>query len=72
MDKIDSCIFVGSTVTGICPEMAAPMKCAMVAKAIDSKHLSLSGTLTVWTAFLFVELRFMKKKFHVDYEHHHG
>ncbi|KAJ1351213.1 hypothetical protein KIN20_007184 [Parelaphostrongylus tenuis] len=54
----ESCIFVGSTVTGICPAMAvapgvapAPqaggcVKCATVAEAINSKHLSLSGTLT--------------------------
>ncbi|KAJ1353547.1 hypothetical protein KIN20_010194 [Parelaphostrongylus tenuis] len=53
---MESCIFVGSTVTGICPAMAAPavpppppgggVKCAMVAEAINSKHLSLSETLT--------------------------
>ncbi|KAJ1360296.1 hypothetical protein KIN20_019229 [Parelaphostrongylus tenuis] len=44
---MESCIFVGSTVTGICPGMRrGNMKCAMLAKAIDGKHLSLSGTLT--------------------------
>ncbi|KAJ1361977.1 hypothetical protein KIN20_021375 [Parelaphostrongylus tenuis] len=47
MDRIDSCIHVGSTVTGICPgKPQGAMKCAMLAKAIDGKHLSLSGTLT--------------------------
>ncbi|KAJ1357663.1 hypothetical protein KIN20_015849 [Parelaphostrongylus tenuis] len=55
---MESCIFVGSTVTGICPAVAAPavpppppppgggVKCAMVAMPINIKHLSLSGTLT--------------------------
>ncbi|KAJ1361501.1 hypothetical protein KIN20_020769 [Parelaphostrongylus tenuis] len=44
---MQSCIYVGSTVTGICPKMAGgPMTCAMVAMPINSKHLSLSGTLT--------------------------
>ncbi|KAJ1367426.1 hypothetical protein KIN20_028335 [Parelaphostrongylus tenuis] len=48
---IDSCIFVGSTVTGICQCMARGVigggeECAKVAKAINSEHLSLSGTLT--------------------------
>ncbi|KAJ1359497.1 hypothetical protein KIN20_018254 [Parelaphostrongylus tenuis] len=54
-DETKSCIFVGSTVTGICPAMAAAvgparpgggMPCAMFATAIDAKHLTLSGTLT--------------------------
>ncbi|KAJ1368777.1 hypothetical protein KIN20_030053 [Parelaphostrongylus tenuis] len=43
---IDSCIIVGSTVTGICPAGARMGYVSMVATAIDSKHLSLSGTLT--------------------------
>ncbi|KAJ1357220.1 hypothetical protein KIN20_015318 [Parelaphostrongylus tenuis] len=47
---IESCIYVGSTVTGICPKNPAARgagpKCQEVATAIDSKHLSLSGTLT--------------------------
>ncbi|KAJ1355980.1 hypothetical protein KIN20_013581 [Parelaphostrongylus tenuis] len=43
---MESCIFVGSTVTGICPGPAGGMKCQMVAMPINSKHLSLSGTLT--------------------------
>ncbi|KAJ1354084.1 hypothetical protein KIN20_010898 [Parelaphostrongylus tenuis] len=44
---VDSCIIVGSTVTGICPaKQPADMMCQIVAKAIDGKHLSLSGTLT--------------------------
>ncbi|KAJ1350969.1 hypothetical protein KIN20_006900 [Parelaphostrongylus tenuis] len=47
---IESCIYVGSTVTGMCPAENPPagnaMPCTMVAKAIDSKHLTLSGTLT--------------------------
>ncbi|KAJ1371212.1 hypothetical protein KIN20_033120 [Parelaphostrongylus tenuis] len=44
---IESCIIVGSTVTGTCPaNRLANMMCQIVAKAIDSKHLSLSGTLT--------------------------
>ncbi|KAJ1351895.1 hypothetical protein KIN20_008063 [Parelaphostrongylus tenuis] len=44
---IESCIIVGSTVTGICPpKRPAANMCQMVAKAIDGKHLSLSGTLT--------------------------
>ncbi|KAJ1368969.1 hypothetical protein KIN20_030335 [Parelaphostrongylus tenuis] len=43
--------FVGSTVTGICPRMGSVQvrrgdNCAMVAMPINSKHLSLSGTLT--------------------------
>ncbi|KAJ1355977.1 hypothetical protein KIN20_013578 [Parelaphostrongylus tenuis] len=42
---MESCIFVGSTVTGICPGPGG-MKCQMVAMPIYSKHLSLSGTLT--------------------------
>ncbi|KAJ1359086.1 hypothetical protein KIN20_017713 [Parelaphostrongylus tenuis] len=42
----ESCIFVGSTVTGICPGPAGNMKCQNVAIPINSKHLSLSGTLT--------------------------
>ncbi|KAJ1360298.1 hypothetical protein KIN20_019232 [Parelaphostrongylus tenuis] len=44
-----SCIYVGSTVTGICPAEAQPVQqksCQEVAKAIDGQHLSLSGTLT--------------------------
>ncbi|KAJ1361510.1 hypothetical protein KIN20_020783 [Parelaphostrongylus tenuis] len=53
-NPMESCIFVDSTVTGICPMYggagagleAAQMNCAMVAKAINSKHLYLSGTLT--------------------------
>ncbi|KAJ1348026.1 hypothetical protein KIN20_003238 [Parelaphostrongylus tenuis] len=40
----EACIFVGSTVTGMCPMQR--MTCDKVAKPIDSKHLSLSGTLT--------------------------
>ncbi|KAJ1367819.1 hypothetical protein KIN20_028812 [Parelaphostrongylus tenuis] len=57
---MEGCIYVGSTVTGICPAMVAPVgrpqppplpgavgtPCAMVATAIDPKHLTLSGTLT--------------------------
>ncbi|KAJ1360313.1 hypothetical protein KIN20_019247 [Parelaphostrongylus tenuis] len=44
---MQSCIYVGSTVTGICPKMAGGrMTCVMVAMPINSKHLSLSGTLT--------------------------
>ncbi|KAJ1369446.1 hypothetical protein KIN20_030904 [Parelaphostrongylus tenuis] len=46
---IDSCIFVGSTVTGICPAKrlgGVGVGCAIVATPINSKHLSLSGTLT--------------------------
>ncbi|KAJ1351657.1 hypothetical protein KIN20_007767 [Parelaphostrongylus tenuis] len=44
---MESCIIVGSTVTGICPGAAQNMmRCQIVAKAIDGKHLSLSGTLT--------------------------
>ncbi|KAJ1354733.1 hypothetical protein KIN20_011743 [Parelaphostrongylus tenuis] len=44
---MESCIYVGSTVTGICPGMAPPrMECAMIAKPINSEHLSLSRTLT--------------------------
>ncbi|KAJ1346489.1 hypothetical protein KIN20_001279, partial [Parelaphostrongylus tenuis] len=42
----ESCIIVGSTVTGICPRARVGVKCAIVAEAIDVKHLSLSGTLT--------------------------
>ncbi|KAJ1367283.1 hypothetical protein KIN20_028164 [Parelaphostrongylus tenuis] len=42
---VDSCIIVGSTVTGICP-MKRGMKCQVVATPIDGKHLSLSGTIT--------------------------
>ncbi|KAJ1351343.1 hypothetical protein KIN20_007329 [Parelaphostrongylus tenuis] len=71
--NVMSCIIVGSTVTGICPaDRAANMMCQKVGMPIEGKHLSLSGTLTVWTAFLLVQLRLMKKKFYVDYEHHHG
>ncbi|KAJ1369454.1 hypothetical protein KIN20_030920 [Parelaphostrongylus tenuis] len=45
--RIESCIHVGSTVTGICPmNGGVRMTCAMVAMPINSKHLSLSGTLT--------------------------
>ncbi|KAJ1371033.1 hypothetical protein KIN20_032903 [Parelaphostrongylus tenuis] len=53
---VDGCIIVGSTVTGICPAMPgagvpgvgvpARAMCQNDAKAIDDKHLSLSGTLT--------------------------
>ncbi|KAJ1358580.1 hypothetical protein KIN20_017048 [Parelaphostrongylus tenuis] len=47
---MQSCIIVGSTVTGICPKMAqgapALQMCQNVATAIDGKHLTLSGTLT--------------------------
>ncbi|KAJ1367833.1 hypothetical protein KIN20_028831 [Parelaphostrongylus tenuis] len=44
---MESCIYVGSTVTGICPMMGRQaMMCQVVATAIDAKHLSLSGTLT--------------------------
>ncbi|KAJ1361953.1 hypothetical protein KIN20_021346 [Parelaphostrongylus tenuis] len=44
---MESCIHVGSTVTGICPmNGGGRMKCKDVARTIDSKHLSLSGTLT--------------------------
>ncbi|KAJ1367789.1 hypothetical protein KIN20_028780 [Parelaphostrongylus tenuis] len=44
---IESCIIVGSTVTGTCPKQnAGQMKCHEVAKAIDGKHLTLTGTLT--------------------------
>ncbi|KAJ1372729.1 hypothetical protein KIN20_034964 [Parelaphostrongylus tenuis] len=44
---MESCIIVGSTVTGICPGAGRNMMpCQMVARAIDGKHLSLSGTLT--------------------------
>ncbi|KAJ1361503.1 hypothetical protein KIN20_020772 [Parelaphostrongylus tenuis] len=47
MDRIDSCIYVGSTVTGICPKNGRNAKdCQEVAKPINSEHLSLSGTLT--------------------------
>ncbi|KAJ1347676.1 hypothetical protein KIN20_002803 [Parelaphostrongylus tenuis] len=52
-DAKKSCIFVGGTVTGICPAMAAvglavvpPVLCQNVATPIEGKHLSLSGTLT--------------------------
>ncbi|KAJ1354083.1 hypothetical protein KIN20_010897 [Parelaphostrongylus tenuis] len=48
-DATESCIIVGSTVTGICTaEARQPQQknCHIVAKAIDGKHLSLSGTLT--------------------------
>ncbi|KAJ1372510.1 hypothetical protein KIN20_034681 [Parelaphostrongylus tenuis] len=46
-DNIESCIIVGSTVTGICPKMnGGKMMCQVVAMPINSKHLSLSGTLT--------------------------
>ncbi|KAJ1348027.1 hypothetical protein KIN20_020778 [Parelaphostrongylus tenuis] len=43
---MESCIFVGSTVTGICPGGQGPKKCQEVAVPINSEHLSLSGTLT--------------------------
>ncbi|KAJ1357010.1 hypothetical protein KIN20_015026 [Parelaphostrongylus tenuis] len=43
---MESCIIVGSTVTGFCPMKAAGMMCRKVATAIDAKHLTLSGTLT--------------------------
>ncbi|KAJ1366872.1 hypothetical protein KIN20_027653 [Parelaphostrongylus tenuis] len=44
---MDSCIYVGSTVTGICPKDPPMNKmCQEVATAIDGRHLSLSGTLT--------------------------
>ncbi|KAJ1358578.1 hypothetical protein KIN20_017045 [Parelaphostrongylus tenuis] len=46
MNGIGSCIIVGSTVTGICPTGQQVMPCTMFAKAINGKHLSLSGTLT--------------------------
>ncbi|KAJ1346037.1 hypothetical protein KIN20_000703 [Parelaphostrongylus tenuis] len=74
---MESCIYVGSTVTGICPKDAngrpvGNKKCQEVATAIDGRHLSFSGTLTVWTAFLSVQLRFIKKILYVDYEHRHG
>ncbi|KAJ1354732.1 hypothetical protein KIN20_011742 [Parelaphostrongylus tenuis] len=44
----ESCIFVGSTVTGICSmhRQGLAMNCDKLATAINSKHLSLSGTLT--------------------------
>ncbi|KAJ1358579.1 hypothetical protein KIN20_017046 [Parelaphostrongylus tenuis] len=62
---VNSCIIVGRTVTGICPKMANPAGRGMpyqdVATAIDGEHLTLSGTLTVGTAFLFVQLHFKKK-----------
>ncbi|KAJ1373440.1 hypothetical protein KIN20_035836 [Parelaphostrongylus tenuis] len=83
---MESCIIGGSTVTGICPKMAAAVGAqqpppapgvgstpvAMVATAIASKQLTISGTLTVRTVFSFAPLRFMKKQFYVDYKHHHG
>ncbi|KAJ1367831.1 hypothetical protein KIN20_028827 [Parelaphostrongylus tenuis] len=45
---LESCIIVGNAVTGICPLEAGNVKkmCHEVARAIDAKHLSLSGTLT--------------------------
>ncbi|KAJ1368965.1 hypothetical protein KIN20_030331 [Parelaphostrongylus tenuis] len=44
---MQSCILVGSTVTGICPmDARGGMNCAKVAMPINSEHLSLSGTLT--------------------------
>ncbi|KAJ1366526.1 hypothetical protein KIN20_027205 [Parelaphostrongylus tenuis] len=50
---IDSCIFVGSTVTRVCPKDARAvlgvgggMQCDKVAMPINSEHLSLSGSLT--------------------------
>ncbi|KAJ1360299.1 hypothetical protein KIN20_020536 [Parelaphostrongylus tenuis] len=47
---MESCIYVGSTVTGICPAVANVVAgnnmCQKVAKAINSEHLSLTGTLT--------------------------
>ncbi|KAJ1369573.1 hypothetical protein KIN20_031061 [Parelaphostrongylus tenuis] len=48
-DGTKSCIFVGSTVTGICPLKNPPgggPMCQEVATAIEAKHLSLSGSLT--------------------------
>ncbi|KAJ1368899.1 hypothetical protein KIN20_030254 [Parelaphostrongylus tenuis] len=45
--RIFACIFVGSTVTGICPAKGlVGVGCEIVATAINDKHLSLSGTLT--------------------------
>ncbi|KAJ1361951.1 hypothetical protein KIN20_021343 [Parelaphostrongylus tenuis] len=44
--QTESCIIVGSTVTGICPGPDRGMKCAMVAEAINGRHLTLLGTLT--------------------------
>ncbi|KAJ1369914.1 hypothetical protein KIN20_031518 [Parelaphostrongylus tenuis] len=47
---IDGCIFVGSTVTGICPmagqRAVPPITCVKVAMPINTEHLSLSGSLT--------------------------
>ncbi|KAJ1364767.1 hypothetical protein KIN20_024924 [Parelaphostrongylus tenuis] len=49
-EMTESCIIVGSTVTGICPAKGNAREkemCQKVATAIHGKHLTLSGTLTV-------------------------
>ncbi|KAJ1369109.1 hypothetical protein KIN20_030506 [Parelaphostrongylus tenuis] len=58
---VTSCIIVGSTVTGICPAMnPANNMCQNVATAIDAGHLTLTGTLTVWTVFLSSQFRIIE------------
>ncbi|KAJ1367825.1 hypothetical protein KIN20_028821 [Parelaphostrongylus tenuis] len=53
--NMESCIIVGSIVTGICPGMNPPggMTCGKIATAINGRHLSLSETFTDCTAFSF-------------------
>ncbi|KAJ1357122.1 hypothetical protein KIN20_015174 [Parelaphostrongylus tenuis] len=64
------CIIVGNKVTGICTTTAAgnqkmcsmPKAGEVMVTAVPNKHLTILGSCSIWTALLFREVYFGKKK----------